>query len=309
MSTIINNGYRLPVMDVQTLNAFVLRFKQDAEKLIALEIAKSLIDDFIELIDTFPYVDEQTFIQRFLKESTSEELEEPLSLEQLDRRIFRHLYNEKRKRYQLMRSGLEFDNELQYNCQLCIIPHEDQFLTLLFSDKLVLQTLFESYAEVSPYGYWNNTDPDENCTEKEWEKRKVDWEKALPGIGIPSHHGMVITVIDNLPSYNDLLFHGALQSIPTFEQRVKKAAQTQFIELYMQQYSRNLQESADYSTHYAAYHAAKKALQAPENQPQLTELTEKANQLLARDLNKEILKIPFSGLASWLENNKNARVN
>ena len=26
------------------------------------------------------------------------------------------------------------------------------------------------------YGYWNNVDPDENCTEEEWEKRKKDWD-------------------------------------------------------------------------------------------------------------------------------------
>src|SRR5690606_1689289 len=34
------------------------------------------------------------------------------------------------------------------------------------------------------YGYWDNTDVDEDCPEEEWEQRKIDWNEAMGKDGI-----------------------------------------------------------------------------------------------------------------------------
>lgn len=46
------------------------------------------------------------------------------------------------------------------------------------------------------WGYWNNVDPDENCSDKEWEQRESDWTEVLEGnAGIPCEIGLSLTVI------------------------------------------------------------------------------------------------------------------
>jgi len=57
--------------------------------------------------------------------------------------------------------------------------------------------IFDKFAESDErfefYGYWDNTDPDEETTEEEWSKRKEDWEKILLGeglSGIPKKEGL-----------------------------------------------------------------------------------------------------------------------
>lgn len=51
-----------------------------------------------------------------------------------------------------------------------------------------------------PWGYWNNTDPDENCSAREWGQRKRDWERAYPGYQAPCEIGLALTVIgESLP--------------------------------------------------------------------------------------------------------------
>lgn len=51
-----------------------------------------------------------------------------------------------------------------------------------------------------PWGYWNNVDPDENCSAREWGQRKRDWERAYPGYQAPYEIGLALTVVgESLP--------------------------------------------------------------------------------------------------------------
>ncbi len=44
------------------------------------------------------------------------------------------------------------------------------------------------------YGYWDNTDPDENCSEQEWEQRALDWDF----LDVPRNDGLEYTLISKL---------------------------------------------------------------------------------------------------------------
>lgn len=45
--------------------------------------------------------------------------------------------------------------------------------------------------EVEEYGYWNNTDPPDHLTERQWTAREKTWDKALGHAGIPARAGFV----------------------------------------------------------------------------------------------------------------------
>jgi hypothetical protein len=97
------------------------------------------------------------------------------------------LYNENRKLSHTLKSliGREWrDEELSFlpfmsDCalQLFFTP-DNKLLGFKFGNRwpIVLEEWFDSLNGVRFYGYWDNVDPDENCTEQEWRQRKEDWE-------------------------------------------------------------------------------------------------------------------------------------
>lgn len=63
-----------------------------------------------------------------------------------------------------------------------------RILALLYAGSK-MEEVFTSMPEVEYFGYWNNTDPDENCTELEWEEREEVWERVL-GDDAPVRRGI-----------------------------------------------------------------------------------------------------------------------
>lgn len=52
-----------------------------------------------------------------------------------------------------------------------------------------MEKVFTDMPEVEYYGYWDNTDPDEDCSEEEWLEREETWERAL-GMDAPVQRGI-----------------------------------------------------------------------------------------------------------------------
>lgn len=49
----------------------------------------------------------------------------------------------------------------------------------------ILMKILHDSEEFEEFGYWDDVDPDENCTEEEWEYRKQEWESAIEW-GVPT---------------------------------------------------------------------------------------------------------------------------
>lgn len=64
----------------------------------------------------------------------------------------------------------------------------DRILALLYAGSK-MEEVFTRQPEVEFFGYWNNTDPDEDCTELEWEEREEVWERML-GFDPPIRRGI-----------------------------------------------------------------------------------------------------------------------
>ena len=64
----------------------------------------------------------------------------------------------------------------------------NRILALLYAGS-AMEEVFTSQPEVEYFGYWNNTDPDESCTEEEWAEREETWERCL-GMDAPVRRGV-----------------------------------------------------------------------------------------------------------------------
>lgn len=80
----------------------------------------------------------------------------------------------------------------------------ERILALLYTEKFT--KLWESLPEVEYFGYWNNTDPDEDCTELEFDQRGEAWERVL-GWDVPVRRGLTFTL-------RPTPWHGMLDLIP-----------------------------------------------------------------------------------------------
>jgi hypothetical protein len=93
---------------------------------------------------------------------------------------------------QTMRRDPEADLELK----ISFIPSKDKILALPFYEWAGYGKLLENENWMRDYGYWNNTEPDPECSNKEWNKRKKDWETALKtGEGRPGYNGLTAEIV------------------------------------------------------------------------------------------------------------------
>lgn len=68
-------------------------------------------------------------------------------------------------------------------------PETDWLVAMVFArDARYFDRLVELEG-VSYYGYWDNTDRDETCSDEEWEERRETWERVL-GDEAPAYHGL-----------------------------------------------------------------------------------------------------------------------
>jgi hypothetical protein len=82
-----------------------------------------------------------------------------------------------------------------FSASVCFLPNENNILAITYWNHTEYTKAWESEPIVDDYGYWDNTDQDERCTEEEWATRGVDWQKALPNYSAPSENGFVFDFI------------------------------------------------------------------------------------------------------------------
>ncbi|MFE8701087.1 hypothetical protein ACFYKX_10820 [Cytobacillus sp. FJAT-54145] len=128
--------------------------------------------------------------------------------------------------YDLLKEEYEEDMKKGYRSPFADFDFKASFfvcqnsrvLLLLYAEQRELHEFFESHPEVSYYGYWNNTEPDEEVSEEEWEQRKADWDEALPGIGVPRHSMMQFPDFTGLPIHRYQLKRTVKQYFPEIEE-------------------------------------------------------------------------------------------
>jgi len=88
------------------------------------------------------------------------------------------------------------DPEFDFSCEIVFIPVKSQVLGIPYTEQEEHIKIIESMPGYEEYGYWNNTDRPDNLSEARWDKRRDDWDLALPGLGISNLSGFKITCKD-----------------------------------------------------------------------------------------------------------------
>lgn len=89
----------------------------------------------------------------------------------------------------------DYEEETEYSIGMLSVDGTILALPFFLSNRECLEFIIE-HPQVSAFGYWDNIDPDENVSEKEWKLRKRLWTKAFKEETIPSHV-MMMTVLAN----------------------------------------------------------------------------------------------------------------
>lgn len=59
--------------------------------------------------------------------------------------------------------------------EIAIFPRENDCLAIFYGNHIA-ESIFKGMEEVEYYGYWDNADPPDDMTDKEWEFRRREWE-------------------------------------------------------------------------------------------------------------------------------------
>lgn len=83
--------------------------------------------------------------------------------------------------------------------------------------------LFMDDPRVTPWGYWDNVDPDETASKKEWKLREKVWNEVFEGDGIPAESLLMVRMFDTKYVIPEDKF---MQTLPTVEERETALANT-----------------------------------------------------------------------------------
>ena len=218
MSIKIYDGFKLPEMSSFELLNFCHKFRDDVVEMLEIRTHQYVATQSCKFIDRNQFN---------LHQLTNEEFE----------RLLKY-YDAKINPISLSMDRLRDDLRLDiqdrkiypdiFHCNISIHPLEDKTLIMLFADP-EYATILKNYPEIEEYGYWNNCDKPDKCSEEEWQQRKQDWDDALNNFGVPREEGFVFDPICHLPRIDDEIL---LDSDPGVEARSKSIVRDLMYKVY-----------------------------------------------------------------------------
>jgi len=212
MSTKIYNGYKINnINSLLELKEFCQRITPIFEEAQKQLLGKITADIAVKIIDKLKFnlsVDYYITKEHKNKKFTNSVYREA-----------KYLVEEKQRK--IKQTG-QRDPSYDIEINIIFIPIQNKMLSIFYAERQELTNIWKNFDEVEYYGYWDNTDRDEKCTEDEWDQRDKDWEEALPGVGIPSENGFVWSALENIPLYG---INEVLNNLPSDENRIANIAE------------------------------------------------------------------------------------
>lgn len=192
-------------------------------------------------------------------------------------------------------------------------------LAMPYGDRKLTET-FLKMTGARAYGYWDNSDEDENVSAKEWRQRERDWTKGL-GHGMnmtPAEAGMTIQLVSTkyskwwIPEVADMAV--SMEALP--ELSIKSRAAQMAFDVAQRDHFRDLPPAASASLAVRASRSFEEQAKEPAMALKIAELASAIENTLA-PLTEEDLRTPlkellargeqtFRALADRLELDKNS---
>ena len=203
MSTKIYNGLRIKYMTMQELIPFSKELRAQLEPIAKEEFLKSytkMLEEAIVFIQTGVQID--SCIHNYNELSA---LENP-TFKDVNRIIdkeIRQFIKANKSATTITESVSAFD----FDTSLCVFPLSRKILAVPICNNERLINALSENENITEYGYWNNTDKPDNVSNREWNTRKSDWDKALPGIGVLRENGFIFDLIDTMWDAYDFVYN------------------------------------------------------------------------------------------------------
>ena len=267
MSTVIENGYKIPTMNLKELQDWVAPLRKIAESETQKHVYQEMMKEAIHLRDLATVMTAEEFNKRMVSEEAYEE----------DRSILSFVRRELRRQ-----SDSVYRGDLDIKSKLVIFPLEGETLAIFLPcDVKAVQEAFEQLPGVRKYAYWNNTDRPKKLSKKQWDKRQEDWKKAV-GYGDITKNGIVIELMTDIP----LIFSGVPDvKLPSLSKRAKRIA-THFVE---KEFIARLQEESE----KVSYHVIIDYFSSEEGVRALKEKAKELEKVLPKDVSTESLQVKF----------------
>jgi hypothetical protein len=209
MSIKIYNGYIIKKKSLKDLMTFCNSVQKVLEKEKNLQLAKYLIKKRLYGID-----------RQIIRPDY-----QVLSFQEIQQRL-RTAREENRK-------GLK-NFEIELDSSAVFIPSGKNILVYFCCDNETFIKKWQAIEEVSDYHYQNSIYCPNHIEQKDWNKRKKDWEKALSPDWTPAKHGMTFVFTDfNFYNLNDIATNLFNEAMPSEEERIKDIANDESYTFYL----------------------------------------------------------------------------
>jgi hypothetical protein len=173
MSTKIYNGYKINTTSLKKLHKFSLDFKEQCRQLCEEAANKYYVEGCIM---------RKTRLELGLSQPKEGDKDS------IHWHVFSRIQEMQRE---IKKKGVRYP-EVDFDISWVFIPVKNYTLALLYSERREITDLWESQDIIEEYGYWDNVDPDEDCSEQEWKQRERDW--SILGYDAPSTCGFSFSV-------------------------------------------------------------------------------------------------------------------
>lgn len=194
MSTKIYDGIKIKSMNMLELNDFIKNLRKEMEPIARKELLKMRVSLFEAAM---VYVN--TGIQMHCP------IKNWKSFEDIDPHNFKKVWSNTEfevvniiKKNEKARTLIEYCSDFDFDAKLVILPIERKLLGIKFINNEKLEKALMARPEISDYSYWDNTDRPDSISADSWKRRKENWDKALPGIGIPAENGFEYVILDTM---------------------------------------------------------------------------------------------------------------
>lgn len=281
MSIKLYNGYKLPAMSLKELDVFCKKVRDRISSAIA---EKSSLLGHRLLTELF----DKIWFDLDFKQDYGNYIEN----NSIMFTIREHINNEQSKINTTRRRNPDYD----FGFNFTVFVLDDKILCLLYTEQKSFTKIWESFCEVSEYGYWNNYDKPKSLTNTEWEDREKDWYSIIGESGIPALSGFSVECHNCILEKSITDFDQ--KHIPSVEDRQSYIRQVIIDKYFLDNVYKKSGDEFRYSDFINQYNNFKES-------KNIKSIIETSNEMIKHNIKKELDKSDFSLTQSEIINYRN----
>lgn len=205
MSTRIYNGFEFGVGNLETVLSLLKGLKKELHQLASRRYSSTVLELAVDLVDKV-HIDGSKVTSN----------------------AFYRAESEVRDRQKEIRVTGYRDPQVDWDFVVSVFPLRyskgARVLGIYATEEDEFSKLLKRQSWFIEYGYWNNTDRNDGVSSSAWEKRRRDWDRAMPS-GVPADDGFSFDLVSNDRIRRGVDKEDLMPLQPSIERRAKRIAQ------------------------------------------------------------------------------------